>query len=93
MIGLSLNDTCLKEGSDASLRCNVQGFPRPTVQFQLNGVTVIPGSGIFDNYVQEFYDQVYVCQLYQYSSIIIILCIMIVSLILATPIIILKYCI
>ena len=56
--GLSLNDTCLKEGSTVSLRCEVQGFPRPSVEFQLNSIPITPGRGTFQNFVQEFYDQV-----------------------------------
>ena len=58
MIGLSLNDTCLKEGSNVFLRCYVRGFPRLSVEFRLNGITITPGSGAFENFVQEFYDQV-----------------------------------
>ena len=58
MIGLSLNDTCLKEGSNISFRCEIKGFPRPSVEFQLNGIPIIPGKGEFQNFVLEFYDQV-----------------------------------
>ena len=58
VIGLSLNDTCLKEGSNVSVRCEVKGFPRPSVEFQLNGIPIIPGRGAFQNFVLEFYDQV-----------------------------------
>ena len=41
-----------------SLHCEVQGFPRPSVEFQLNGIPIIPGRGTFQNFVQEFYNQV-----------------------------------
>ena len=57
-IGLSLNDTCLKEGSNVSVRCEVKGFPRSSVEFQLNSIPIIPGRGAFQNFVLEFYDQV-----------------------------------
>ena len=56
--GLSLNDTCLKEGSMVSLQCEARGFPRPSVEFQLNGIPITPGIGTFQNFVQEFYNQV-----------------------------------
>ena len=64
VIGLSLNDTCLKEGSMVSLRCEVQGFPRPSVEFQLNGIPITPGIGTFQNFVQEFYNQVSIICIY-----------------------------
>ena len=57
VIGLTLNDTCLKEGSTVSLRCNVQGFPRPSVNFQRNDIDIVPES---ENYELEYYDQVIV---------------------------------
>ena len=38
-----------------ALRCNVRGFPRPMIEFQLNGTTIKLGVGGFEN---EFYDQV-----------------------------------
>ena len=58
VIGLSLSKTCLKEGNNLSLRCEVRGFPRPSVAFQQDGVTVTPGMGAFKTFEQEFYDQV-----------------------------------
>ena len=46
------------EGSDVSIRCNIRGFPRPEIEFRLNGTAIIPGMGKFKNYMLEFYDQV-----------------------------------
>ena len=54
---LSLNETCLKEGSAASLRCNVRGFPRPRIEFQQDGIEIIPGAELHNNILMEFYDQ------------------------------------
>ena len=65
MIRLSLNDTCLKKGNIVFLRCYVRGFPRPSVEFRLNGITITPGSGAFENFVQESYDQVIILCVYQ----------------------------
>lgn len=59
IIDLTLNETCLKEGSNAAICCNIQGFPRPTIQFQLDDQTVIPGATEFENYVLEYYNQVH----------------------------------
>ena len=65
-----LNEECLKEGSDVFLHCSIRGFPRPDIEFQLNGVTIIPGNGNFKNYVLEFYDQVRTnCDNYKYRQI------------------------
>ena len=53
---LTLNDTCLRNSTTVALRCNVQGFPRPTmIQFLLNDTPLAPEVG---KYVSEFYDQV-----------------------------------
>ena len=58
IIDLTLNETCLKEGSNAAIRCNIQGFPRPIIQFQLDDETVVPGIAEFENYTLEYYNQV-----------------------------------
>ena len=58
VVGLKLNDTCLKNGSTVSLRCEVRGFPRPRIDFHQNNILIAPGSLGFDNYMLEFYDQV-----------------------------------
>ena len=55
---LSLNETCLKQGSNVALRCNIQGFPRPRITFKLDNEIIIPGTRNFGEYVLEFYDQV-----------------------------------
>ena len=59
VIGLSLNETCLKEGSNVSIRCNVIGFPRPRIEFRKNDIEITPGPevGTFENILLEFYDQ------------------------------------
>ena len=45
-----------------SLRCRISGFPRPTIRFEVNGTTITPGEGIYENFVvQEYYDQVRMC--------------------------------
>ena len=54
VIGLSLNDTCLKEGSTVSLKCEIRGFPRPSVDFRQNGMNV---TSTFENAQLEFYNQ------------------------------------
>ena len=58
IIGLSLNDTCLKEGSSIAIRCNIRGFPRPSIEFQQNGIEITPEEGMFKNILQEYFDQV-----------------------------------
>ena len=58
VIGLSLNDTCLKEGSSISIRCNIRGFPRPGIEFRKNDIEITPEIGMFQNILLEFYDQV-----------------------------------
>lgn len=66
VIGLSLNDTCLKEGGNISVRCNIRGFPRPSfIIFYQNGIEITPEVGIFENILLEFDDQV--CS-YHYPS-------------------------
>lgn len=57
VIGLSLNETCLKEGSTVSLRCEIRGFPRPSIEFRQNDKGITPGSGLFENIFFEFYNQ------------------------------------
>ena len=57
VVGLTLNETCLKEGGSISIRCNIRGFPRPSVKFSKNNVEVTPGEGMFQNIQLEFYDQ------------------------------------
>ena len=63
--GLSLNETCLKEGSSISIRCNIRGFPRPTIEFHKNGDKITPEVGIFLNIFLEFYDQVRILYYYR----------------------------
>ena len=58
VVGLSLNETCLEEGTTVSLRCNIRGFPHPSIEFQQNGIEVTPGEGEFENIVLEYYNQV-----------------------------------
>jgi hypothetical protein len=53
-IGLSLNDTCLLEGSTVSLECEIRGFPRPRVDFRHNGIIA---TSAFENILLEFYNQ------------------------------------
>ena len=54
VIGLSLNDTCLKEGSTVSVKCEIRGFPRSSVDFRQNGMNV---TSTFENVQLEFYNQ------------------------------------
>ena len=56
--GLTLNETCLKEGATVALRCNIQGFPRPEIQFRLNDEIITQKEGDFETFTIEFYDQV-----------------------------------
>ena len=56
-IGLSLNESCLKEGSSVSIRCNVRGFPHPRIDFHKNNIEITPEAGMFENILLEFYDQ------------------------------------
>ena len=42
-----------------SLRCHISGFPHPRVEFQRGGIEITPGTGMFENFVEEFYDQVH----------------------------------
>ena len=58
IIGLSLNETCLKEDSSISIQCNIRGFPRPRIEFHKNGDEITPEVGMFSNIFLEFYDQV-----------------------------------
>ena len=57
-IDLSLNETCLKEGSTVSILCEIRGFPRPNVEFRQNDAEITPGIGAFKNVVLELYNQV-----------------------------------
>ena len=57
VIGLSLNESCLKEGSSVSIRCNVRGFPQPRIKFRKHNIEITPGAGMFENILLEFYDQ------------------------------------
>ena len=54
---LSLNETCLKEGSTVSLHCNTRGFPRPRIEFQQDGIEIIPGAEWYSNVLMEHFDQ------------------------------------
>ena len=66
--GLSLNDTCLKEGSSVSIRCNIRGFPRPSIEFRKGNTRIAPEAGMFDeNILLEFYDQARISYLSVYS--------------------------
>lgn len=57
-----VSQRCLVEGMNISLRCQIDGVPRPTIEFRLGegrDEVVTPGQGIYENYiVQDFYDQV-----------------------------------
>ena len=55
-MSLNLSEACLKEGGNVSLRCYVNGFPRPSIQFLHNGNLIIPGEGEFKNFVQEYFE-------------------------------------
>lgn len=59
IIGLLLNDTCLKEGSTVSLRCEIKGLPyqHPSVEFRQNGIEIVPGRGKFKNFQLQFHNQ------------------------------------
>ena len=41
-----------------SFRCHISGFPHPRVKFQRGGIEITPGTGMFESFVEEFYDQV-----------------------------------
>ncbi len=59
VVELTLSFTCLKQGTDLTLRCNINGFPRPTVTFSFDGNAITPGEGIYDGYIERtFYDEV-----------------------------------
>ena len=56
---LALSFACLKQGQDLTLRCNIRGFPRPTVTFSFGGTPITPGEGIYNGYIERtFYDEV-----------------------------------
>ena len=48
---LTLNDSCLKKGSEVAIHCNIRGFPHPMIQFLLNEVVITPGVGQFENFI------------------------------------------
>ena len=55
------SEACLMEDRNVSMRCVINGFPRPNITFQVNGSDITPGNGIYEDFVvQEFYDQVHV---------------------------------
>ena len=58
IIDITLNETCLLEGGTVAVRCNVQGFPRPYIEFRLNDEVIYPGMTEFYNFAVEYYDQV-----------------------------------
>ena len=58
IVSLNLSEACLKQDSNVSLHCYTHGFPRPTIQFLLDNAPITPGAGAFENYVQEYFDQV-----------------------------------
>ena len=58
ILSLKLSEACLTHGTNVSLRCHTDGFPRPSIQFLQDDVTVTPGEGIFENFNQEYFDQV-----------------------------------
>ena len=68
ILGLSLNETCLKEGSDISIRCNIKGFPRPNIEFRKNDAEIASEEGLFQNILIEFYDQVGIILATEYDS-------------------------
>lgn len=57
IIRLSLNETCLKEGSTVSLHCDTRGFPRPRIEFRQDGIEIITGAEPHSNVLMEYYDQ------------------------------------
>ena len=57
VFGLSLSESCLKEGSSVFIQCNVSGFPRPRIDFRKNNIKITPEAGMFENILLEFYDQ------------------------------------
>ena len=58
IISLNISEPCLKHGSNVSLRCYTNGFPRPNIEFLQDNVRIIPGEGEFKNFVQEYFDEV-----------------------------------
>ena len=46
-----------------SLRCLTSGFPRPKIEFRLNDEVIIPGADAFENFMEEYFDQVSVSNL------------------------------
>ena len=52
--------SCLLSGSDATVTCNVEGFPRPEIDFLIGGVLVVPGAGSFDRVTRTEADQILV---------------------------------
>ena len=57
VFGLSLNETCLKEGGIMSIRCNTRGFPRPNIEFRKNNIKINPEDEMFENVLHESCDQ------------------------------------
>ena len=58
IVSLNLSEACLKRGSNVSLRCYTDGFPRPKIQFLQNNVPIIPETAEFGNFLQEYFDEV-----------------------------------
>ena len=52
--------SCLLSGSDATVTCNVEGFPRPEIDFLIGEVLVVPGAGSFDRVTRTEADQILV---------------------------------
>ena len=58
IVSLKLSEACLIDGSNVSLRCLTSGFPRPNITFRLNDEVITPGLDRFENYMEEYFDQV-----------------------------------
>ena len=54
IVGLFLNESCLKEDSTISLHCETRGFPRPRIKFLRDETEIVPGT---DFYTPENFDQ------------------------------------
>ena len=50
--------SCLLSGSNAIITCNVEGFPRPEIDFLIGRVLVVPGAGSFDRVTRTEADQI-----------------------------------